>query len=311
MSLILANFLAASMRMATPLLIAALGLIISERAGLMNISAEGAMLAAAFAAYAITAATGNNIWLGLVAAIFAGMLVAGIFAYTSIHLKVKQVVVGAGINMLCTGMTGFLFRRLFRGENSIVSSMTVSTFQNYNIPVLSDIPFLNELFFKHTFFTYFAFLMVAVTWVVIKKTSLGIKIISVGENPRAADSLGVNVIALRYAATLYSGVMFGIAGAYLSIVQGGIFTENMTAGRGFIAMAVVVLGKWHPGGAFLGALLFGASNALQMLLQNSGNNTLGNLILGIPYAATIVAVILVSRSRTAAPSALGTPYVKS
>ena len=138
-----------------------------------------------------------------------------------------------------------------------------------------------------------------------------IKIISVGENPRAADSLGVNVIALRYAATLYSGVMFGIAGAYLSIVQGGIFTENMTAGRGFIAMAVVVLGKWHPGGAFLGALLFGASNALQMLLQNSGNNTLGNLILGIPYAATIIAVILVSRSRTAAPSALGTPYVKS
>ncbi|MBR4869887.1 MAG: ABC transporter permease [Oscillospiraceae bacterium] len=311
MSLILANFLAASMRMATPLLIAALGLIISERAGLMNISAEGAMLAAAFAAYAITAATGNNIWLGLVAAIFAGMLVAGIFAYTSIHLKVKQVVVGAGINMLCTGMTGFLFRRLFRGEDAIVSSMTVSTFQNYNIPLLSDIPFLNELFFKHTFFTYFAFIMVAVTWVVIKKTSLGIKIISVGENPRAADSLGVNVIALRYAATLYSGVMFGIAGAYLSIVQGGIFTENMTAGRGFIAMAVVVLGKWHPGGAFLGALLFGASNALQMLLQNSGNNTLGNLILGIPYAATIIAVILVSRSRTAAPSALGTPYVKS
>ncbi len=311
MSLILANFLAASMRMATPLLIAALGLIISERAGLMNISAEGAMLAAAFAAYALTAATGNNVWIGLVAAIFAGMLVAGIFAYTSIHLKVKQVVVGAGINMLCTGMTGFLFRRLFRGEDAIVSSMTVSTFQNYNIPLLSDIPFLNELFFKHTFFTYFAFIMVAVTWVIIKKTSLGIKIISVGENPRAADSLGVNVIALRYAATLYSGVMFGIAGAYLSIVQGGIFTENMTAGRGFIAMAVVVLGKWHPGGAFLGALLFGASNALQMLLQNSGNNTLGNLILGIPYAATIIAVILVSRSRTAAPSALGTPYVKS
>lgn len=311
MSLILANFLAASMRMATPLLIAALGLIISERAGLMNISAEGAMLAAAFAAYAFTAATGNNIWIGLAGAIGAGMLVAGIFAYTSIHLKVKQVVVGAGINMLCTGMTGFLFRRLFRGEDAIVSSMTVSTFQNYNIPILSDIPFLNELFFKHTFFTYFAFIMVFVTWVVIKKTSLGIKIISVGENPRAADSLGVNVIALRYAATLYSGVMFGIAGAYLSIVQGGIFTENMTAGRGFIAMAVVVLGKWHPGGAFLGALLFGASNALQMLLQNSGNNTLGNLILGIPYVATIIAVILVSRSRTAAPSALGTPYVKS
>lgn len=311
MSLILANFLAASMRMATPLLIAALGLIISERAGLMNISAEGAMLAAAFAAYAFTAATGNNVWIGLAGAIVAGMLVAGIFAYTSIHLKVKQVVVGAGINMLCTGMTGFLFRRLFRGEDSIVSSMTVSTFQNYNIPILSDIPFLNELFFKHTFFTYFAFIMVAVTWVIIKKSSLGIKIISVGENPRAADSLGVNVIALRYAATLYSGVMFGIAGAYLSIVQGGIFTENMTAGRGFIAMAVVVLGKWHPGGAFLGALLFGASNALQMLLQNSGNNTLGNLILGIPYAATIIAVILVSRSRTAAPSALGTPYVKS
>jgi len=311
MSLILANFLAASMRMATPLLIAALGLIISERAGLMNISAEGAMLAAAFAAYALTAATGNNVWAGLAAAIAAGTLVAGIFAYTSIHLKVKQVVVGAGINMLCTGMTGFLYRRLFRGEDAIVSSMTVSTFQNYNIPLLSDIPFLNELFFKHTFFTYFAFIMVAVTWVIIKKSSLGIKIISVGENPRAADSLGVNVIGLRYAATLYSGVMFGIAGAYLSIVQGGIFTENMTAGRGFIAMAVVVLGKWHPGGAFLGALLFGASNALQMLLQNSGNNTLGNLILGIPYAATIVAVILVSRSRTAAPSALGTPYIKS
>lgn len=306
----LSFFLAASMRMSVPLLIAALGLMISERAGMMNIGGEGVMLMGAFGAFAITRITGNH-WLGLAAAIILGALTILIFAYSSITLHVRQVVTGAGLNMFCAGISSFLYRRIFRGDTAFSQGITVESFPTISIPGLSDIPYLGPFLFRHNIIVYFALIMVVVLWFVLFKTSLGLKIIAVGENPKAAESYGIRVVLLRYCATLFSGMMLGIAGAYLSIAQSNSFVEGMTAGRGFIAMAVVVLGKWNPVGALFGALLFGAASALQMSIQNLGLNISNSLIMTIPYVCTVLAVIAVSKSKISAPSGLGIPYRKS
>lgn len=306
----LSFFLAASMRMSIPLLIGALGLIISERAGLMNIGGEGVMLMGAFAAFALTKITGSY-WLGLAAAVIIGMVTILIFAYTSITLHVRQVVTGAGLNMFCSGISSFIYRRIFRGDTIYSQGITVASFPTLSIPGLSDIPFLGPFLFKHNIIVYFGLIMVFVLWFVLFKTSLGLKIIATGENPKAAESYGIRVVLLRYCATLFSGAMLGIAGAYLSIAQSNSFIEGMTAGRGFIAMAVVVLGKWNPIGAFWGALLFGVASALQMAIQNLGLNISDSLVMAIPYVCTVLAVIAVSKRNINAPSGLGVPYRKS
>ncbi|MEL7608528.1 MAG: ABC transporter permease [Bacillota bacterium] len=307
---VLSFFLAASMRMSIPLLIAALGLIISERAGMMNIGGEGIMLTGAFCAYAVTKITGNY-WLGLLFAMLMGMVTILIYAYSSITLHVRQVVTGAGLNMFCSGITSFLYRRIFRGATALSQGVTVESFPTISLTGLSDIPYLGPLLFKHNIFIYFGLVMVFVLWFILFKTSLGLKIIAVGENPKATESFGVRVVWLRYGATLFSGLMLGIAGAYLSIAQSNSFGEGMTAGRGFIAMAVVILGKWNPVGALLGALLFGAASSLQMTIQNLGLDISNNLIMTIPYICTVLAVIAVCRNKIVAPSALGIPYRKS
>ena len=307
---ILSFFLAATMRMSIPLLIAALGLLISERSGIMNIGGEGVMLMGAFSAFAVTKITGSY-WLGLLCAMFIGMLTILIFAYASITLHVKQVVTGAGLNMFCSGITSFLYRRIFRGTTALSQGVTVQSFPTISIPGLSNIPVLGPLVFNHNIFVYFGLIMVVVLWFIVFKTSLGLKITSVGENPKATESYGVNVSLLRYCTTLFSGLMLGIAGAYLSVAQSNSFGEGMTAGRGFIAMAVVILGKWNPLGALLGALLFGAASSLQLAIQNLGLNISDDLIMTIPYVCTVLAVIAVCRNKIVAPSALGIPYKKS
>lgn len=306
----LSFYLASSMRMAAPLLLTALGLIISERSGIMNIGGEGVMIVGAFASW-MTVALTDNLWLGLLVAIVASTAFIMIFAFASITLRAPQVIVGAGINMCGTGLTSFLFRRLFRGETAITNVLTVRTFEPIAIPGLSKIPYIGPLLFNHSLFVYFAFIMVVVVWFIIKKTALGLKIIATGENPKAAESYGIRVIRLRYLAVAFSGVMMGFAGAFLSTSQSNSFVEGMTAGKGFIAMAVVVLAKWNPIGALFGAFLFGAATALQMTVQNMQLNISYNLVMSIPYFITLIAVILVSKNRIAAPSALGVPYKKS
>lgn len=303
-------FGSSTVRMAIPILIAALGLTYSERSGIMNIGGEGVMLMGAFAAFSTAMITGSY-WAGLVAAMLIGMLTILLFAFTSITLRVQQVVVGAGLNMLCAGLTSFVYRIFFRGENAITTRITTDSFPNIAIPGLSDIPILGSMFFDHNIIVYFGFLMVFVQWFILYKTSLGIKIIAVGENPRAADSLGIKVLRMRYLVTVFSGFMLGIAGAYLSIAQANNFTEGMTGGRGFIALAVVVLGKWNPLGAFFGAMLFGAASALQLLIQNQGWSISSHLVMSVPYIMTVIAVIAVSKNRVGAPGKLAIPYVKS
>ena len=308
----LAAFLAASMRMAAPLLIAALGLAISERAGMINIGAEGVMLMGAFSAYAATKLIGSY-WAGLGIAIIVSVLIIAIFAITTITFSAEQVVVGAGINILCAGLSSVIYRKIFYGgfEGVASNTITVETFPVIAIPGLSEIPILGRMLFNHNIIVYFGLVMVALLWFIINKTSLGLKLIAVGQHPKAADSLGIKVIKLRYLATIFSGVMIGIAGAYLSIAQSNAFAENMTSGRGFIAMAVVILGKWNPIGILAGALVFGGANSLQMSIQNLGITIPRNLVLMIPYIVTVLAVIAVSKNKVGAPSAQGVPYRKA
>ncbi len=306
----LSYFLAATIRMATPILIAALGLTISERAGIMNIGGEGVMLMGAFSAFA-AAKLFDSTWAGLGVAALVGMLVITIFAIATITFKAQQVVVGAGMNILCAGLSSFIFRKIFYGTGILDGGVMVKAFEPMKIPVLGDIPIIGQMFFDHNYIVYFGFIMVFALWFIINKTSLGLKIIAVGEYPKAADSLGVNVIGLRYCAVLFSGMMLGIAGAYLSIAQSNSFAESMTSGKGFIAMAVVILGKWNPISILLGAMLFGGANALQMSIQNTGVSIPNNIILMIPYICTVIAVVAVSKNKVGAPSAMGVPYEKN
>lgn len=307
---ILAYFLAATVRMATPLLIAALGLSISERSGVMNIGVEGIMLMGSFSGYAAAKILGS-FWAGIGVAIIVCIVITSIFAISTITFRAEQIVVGAGLNILCAGLSSFIYRKVFYGTDILKGGITVETFPTIRIPILSDIPVLGPMLFEHNLIVYFGFIMIFVLWYIINKTSLGLKIIAAGEHPKAADSLGINVIRLRYMTTLFSGVMFGIAGAYLSIAQSNAFAENMTAGKGYIAMAVVILGKWRPMYIFAGALLFGGASALQMSIQNLGISIPFNIIMMVPYIATVIAVIAVSKNKIGSPSSLGIPYKKS
>jgi general nucleoside transport system permease protein len=306
----LIDFLTATVRMAIPLLIASLGLVISERAGMMNIGVEGIMLMGAFAGYTGAKISGSY-WIGLSLAILVSVCIISIFAVATITYKAKQVIVGAAINLFCAGLSSFLYRLIFHGTNRLENGVAAVSFPDINIPVLSKIPVIGEMLFSYNILVYFAFIMVAVLWIVINKTSLGLKIIAVGEHPKAANSLGVNIILVRYLATIFSGIMIGISGAYLSIAQASSFGENMSAGRGFIAMAIVILGKWNPIGTLAGALVFGGATALQLVLQMTGIEIPRNIIMMVPYIATVIVVLAVSRNKVTSPTSLGVPYEKS
>ena len=295
----LSSFLAATIRMAIPLLIAALGLVVSERAGLINIGVEGTMLTGAFAAFAVAYYT-NNYWLGMLTLIFA---------VASIRFKAPQVVIGCAINMLGSGFTAVLFRKMFFDAQT--GGTQVTPFPPIDIPGLSHIPVLGEVLFQHNIIVYIGFILVPAIWFLMNRTSIGTRIIAVGEHPKAADSLGINVFTTRYAATLFSGLLMGMAGAYLAIAQSNTFQVDMTGGKGYIAMAVVVLGKWKPGGVLLGALIFGGSNALQMTLQNAGLNIPNNLILMVPYIVTVLAVLAACKKKAVDASAKGVAYEKA
>jgi simple sugar transport system permease protein len=308
--LFLENFFSASIRMATPLLIAALGLSVSERSGVVNIGVEGMMLMAAFAGY-FGAKMSGNCWIGLLTGIAVATMIVLVLAVVSIRFRAQQIITGAALNILCAGASSFLYRLVFYGTGRLDAGIAAPTFPALQIPLLSSIPFIGKVLFSQNILVYFGFFMVAAIWVVMSKTSLGLKIIAVGDHPHAADSLGIDVNGIRYAAVLFSGAMFGIAGAFLSIAQASSFGENMTAGKGYIALAVVILGKWNPVGVMGGALLFGGASALQMLVQVSGFEIPSNIIMMMPYIATVVAVLAVSRHRVGAPRALGVPFVKS
>ena len=306
--LVFESFLSSAMRQATPLLIAALGLTISERSGVMNIGVEGTMLMAAFGAY-LGAKLTDSYWMGLAVGILFALAIVLIFAVVTISYGANQIIVGVAVNILCTGLSSFLYRWLFY-DNNFSEGIAAPTFPVIAIPLLSKIPIIGTMIFEQNIIVYCALILTGVLWVVVYKTSLGFKITAVGDHPKAADSLGINVFQMQYIATLFSGVLMGIAGSFLSIAQSSSFGEEMTSGRGFIAMAVVILGKWNPLGILGGAVLFGAASALQMVFQTMGTAVPTNIIMMFPYVATVLAVLLVSNNHVGAPRALGVHYTK-
>ena len=301
------SLLASMIRLSTPLILAALGGMYSERGGVINIALEGIMLAGAFSAAAVTVFTGNP-WLGLGAAAIAGLAVALIHAIASISFRADQVVVGTAINILFLGVPALVSGALFESTGSTPQLPREQTLPDWHIPGVASIPILSQLLSDHKPVVYIALAAVPVSYYVLFRTRFGLRLRAVGENPEAADTAGVSVARMRYAGVLLSGVLAGIGGAYLSIGQNSLFTRNMTAGRGFIALAALIFGKWHPVGAFLACLLFGLADAIAIRMQGVVAIPV-QFIQIIPYVLTLV-VLAGFIGRAIPPRAIGTPYVK-
>ena len=282
-----------TIRLSTPLILAALGGLFSERSGVINIALEGMMLAGAFTAAAVTYAVGNP-YIGLLAGMMAGGLIAAIHAVACIRYKADQVVTGTAINILMIGMPAFLSGAFFLSSGSTPQ-----------IPKEHLIPWIPIVI---------AFALVPLSWYVLYKTPFGLRLRSVGENPEAADAAGVKVARMRYAGVLLSGALAGIGGAYLSIGQSSLFTRNMTSGRGFIALAALIFGKWRPVQTLLACLLFGLTEALSIQMQGvvklpSGDDIPVQFIQMVPYVLTII-VLAGFIGSSQPPRALGIPYEK-
>jgi general nucleoside transport system permease protein len=302
------GLLASTLRFATPLAFAAMGGIFSERSGVVNIGLEGMMLVGAF--FAVWGAIWSGTWVvGLLMAMLFGGLLALIHGIFSIHLRADQIVSGFAVNLLALGLTGYLFSAIYPGG---IPSGEVSRVPTVGLDFLVHVPriggFLRDVFGGLSLLVWLMFLVVALSYVVLFKTPIGLRIRSVGEHPRAADTVGLPVYGLRYAAVVTSGVLAALGGAFLSIGFTGTFSENMTSGRGFIALAAVIFGKWRPGWVFAATLLFGFGFALAIPLQREANIS-ENLVSTFPYVLTLVAVAgLIGRSIP--PVAIGRPYVK-
>ncbi len=297
-------FMASSLRLAMPLLLAATGELVSEKAGVLNLSLEGMMLGGAFAAAIVSLATGAPV-IGLLAGIATSLLIALAQAVLSVTLRANQLVVGIGFNILVLGITTFLFREIRgAGSSDLIPGLPV-----WHIPVLSSIPILGPALFQHSSLFYVGIVLVLGTWALIAHTSFGLAIRAVGEDPVAADKAGIDVGRTRYLGVLYAGGMAGVAGAFLSIADLDTFTEGMTKGAGYLALASVIFGNWVGWRTALACLLFGAATALQFLLPNLGFAVPAPLLLMLPYVLALLAVGgLVGNIRT--PSALSLPFFR-
>jgi ABC-type uncharacterized transport system permease subunit len=299
------GLIAAMLRFATPLAFAAIGGVFSERSGVVNIGLEGMMLAGAF--FGIWATVWSGSWvIGILMAMAFGGLFALIHAFFSIHLQTDQIVSGFAINFLALGLTGYLFRSIYGTQGT---PSDVARIPDVRLPeFLRDIPYFGAIFGQLNLMIWLMFALLISAWLVLFKTPVGLRLRSVGEHPRAADTVGINVYAVRYAAVVSSGMLAALGGAYLSIGFGGAFNENMTQGRGFIALAAVILGKWSPLGAFGATLLFGFGFAISIPLQREADIS-ANLLSTLPYVLTLIALVGVI-GRSIPPAAVGRPYVK-
>jgi simple sugar transport system permease protein len=299
---VLVGILASGIRLATPYLYAAIGEMFGQRSGVLNLGVEGQMLLGSFAAFYVVLLTGN-LWLGVLAAVIVGAAMGLAMAYVTINLNAEQGISGIGFFLFGLGMSDLLFQKL------VGNVETVQGFPPIYIPVLSDIPYIGKIFFSQNIMVYGAYLLVPIALFVLNRTTLGLKIRSVGENPDAADSLGVSVARTRYFTVIMGGVLSGIAGASLSIALLNVFQQNMTSGMGFIAVALVYFGAWRPMGVLSGALLFSMVSSLQLWIQIKAGNAFipSDIAVMMPYVLTILVLVLTA-SKVRAPSALSKPF---
>ncbi len=299
-------FLTATISMATPILLAALGELLVEESGVLNIGIEGAMLCGAFAALA-TAWFSGSVAAGILAGIAAGVAINGTLAVLAVNLGANQVVAGTALDILALGITGVFYRRMFGATGR---AFTVHALGPLPLGSLAKIPLLGAALFSHNVIVYAAFAMVPVIAWILSRTRYGLELRAAGESPQAADALGLGVARLRWHALLASGVLSGLSGAYLTLAYANTFVEGISAGRGFVALAVVILGRWNPWGLAAASILFGAAMALQFALQALGTAVPYQLFLALPYALTLLVLAGVG-GQAQAPSALGEPYVRS
>ena len=296
----LSVFLEAAIRTATPLLLAAMGEAVSERAGAINISLEGSLIAGAFAAFVL----GGTTTAGYAGAVVAGVAVGALFAIFTAGLGRDQIVVGTALTMLALGVTGTLFR-----ARDASAGMLVETDAPVRIPLLAGVPVVGRGLFTQPVITYVALALVPVVWWVLYRTQAGLALRAVGEAPAAARAAGVRVRLVQAVAILFGAAMGGLAGGTLVLAQAGTFAEGMSAGRGFLAIAIVALGRWRPAGVAAAALVFGAAMALQFVVQALGWRVRYELVLMIPYLLTLVA--LGAFGRGTAPAMLARPLRES
>ena len=281
----LVGFLAASVRVATPLLFAAIGETVTERAGIINLGLEGAMLAGALAS-ALGASGGP--WAGVAAGALVGAAVAATFAAWVVGARVNQIIAGTAVTLACVGLTGTIYRQAYGAGGAGLSLPTLAALP---VPGLSGLPILGPALFAQPALTYLSLALVPVVWWVLYRTRLGLAVRATGEATDLARAAGVPVRALRFWATVFGGALAGLGGASLVLAQVGTFAEKMTAGRGYVAIAIVVLGRWHPGGVALAALLFGGATALQFLFQSLGLAVPYQFFLMLPYVLTLIALV--------------------
>jgi len=288
--------------LSTPLLFAALGETFSQKSGVVNLGVDGIMLLSGFGAFYVVLMTGSP-WLGLLTAMAIGLGMGLMMSFVSVTMKAEQGVSGIGLQMFGLGMSSLLFKV------TVGTVKTVEGFRPIEIPFLSDLPIIGPVLFNSSILVYIAFALVPISWWVLERTTVGLKIKAVGQNPAAADSRGIDVNRVRYASVCFGAMLAGVAGASISISIVNLFQDNLTAGQGFIAVALVYFGGWTPVGVMLGALLFSVANSLQLWMQVLGVNMPASIANMLPYILTIVALtVTVYRGR--APAALNRPFLR-
>jgi simple sugar transport system permease protein len=296
---VIGGFLAASVRVATPLLLAATGETVTERAGVINLGLEGMMLAGALASAVGAASVGP--WTGVGFGVAAGVALAGVFVVLAIGARADQIISGTALTLAAVGLTGMIYRRAFGAGGA---GLTLATLDAVRIPGLFRIPLLGPALFDQPAPSYLSILLLPVVWWVLFRSRVGLALRATGESAAMARAAGVRTGLVRAGATLVGGAFAGLAGATLVLAQVGSFAERMTAGRGFLAIAIVVLGRWHPGGVALAALLFGLASAMQFLFQAMGVQAPYQVFLMLPYLLTLLA-LAGAVGRVRAPGDLG------
>lgn len=305
-SILVPGLLIGSLGLSTPLIFGALGGVISERVGVVNVAIEGQLLGGAFVSAVVASITGS-LWAGLVSALIAGAVVSMVLAVFSIRYLVDQVIVGVVLNVLVTGLTSFLYSEVLTSTPSLNKGLR---FDTVDIPVLSRIPLIGPLLFQQNVVVYLMYVAIAAVFFGLFKTRWGLRLRAVGEHPQAADTVGIRVNATRFWNVSLAGAIAGLGGAFFTLGDLGSFQKEMTAGAGYIALAAVIFGRWDPIRATLAALLFGFASNLQNVLSVVGSPVPSEFMLMLPYVVTILAVAgLVGQSR--GPAASGKPYIKS
>lgn len=301
----ISDLISAIIALSVPMAFAALGEVISERAGVINLGTEGVMLVGAISAFSVSFFQHSNL-LGILFGALFGASLGLLMGFISISLKQDQILSGLGIYFLGLGLSGFLYEALF---SEIGSTIRIAGLPKLPIPVISQIPILGDSLFSQDIVEYLAFITLILVIFVVGRTTFGLNLRAVGENPSAADTLGVSVVKIRYIAVVIGATLAGIGGAYLALSSHAFQAENITAGRGFIAVAMVYFGKWRPARAFFGTFLFGAAYLLGAFFQVVGSIIPYYFLLMVPYVLTLVMLVLIARGARQ-PSALGVPYVR-